>query len=128
MSHSIKIPTAFLQEAREVCSPEVECPALLFGRRDTVYSWRWAKNLLRDKYAFEIDPEEMYRYIREGEETGLELLAIFHTHPGEPKPSRLDLRHMRLWKIPWIIANIYTWQVAGWALEGELKEVEIAFV
>ncbi|MFN3805190.1 MAG: M67 family metallopeptidase [Pyrobaculum sp.] len=128
MSHSIKIPTAFLQEAREVCSPEAECPALLFGRGNTVYTWRWAKNLLGDRHAFEISPEEMYKHIKEGEEAGLELLAIFHTHPGDPKPSPLDLRHMRLWRIPWIIANIYTWEVAGWLLEGGLREVEIAFI
>ena len=119
----MKIPAAFIQEARARCRPEAECVALLFGRGGAAAAWRWVRNAAASPVAFKIDPEELYAALREAEEVGLELVAIFHTHPGPPAPSAQDLRHMALWKVIWVIADVYTWDLAAWRL-GEGLERE----
>jgi len=113
----VKIPTRLLEEAKQRCAPDAECPALLFGKGETVLTWSWLRNVLNSPIAFLLDPEEMYRAITEAESSGLDLVAIFHTHPGPPIPSPLDLRHMRLWPVVWVISNIYTWETVAWRLE-----------
>ncbi|MEZ0319968.1 MAG: M67 family metallopeptidase [Pyrobaculum sp.] len=118
----MKLPATFIQEARARCRPEAECVALLFGRDDAVTAWRWVRNAAASPVAFRIDPEELYTALREAEELGLDLLAIFHTHPGPPVPSAQDLRHMALWRVVWVIADIYTWEVAAWRLGRGLEK------
>ncbi|ACB40210.1 M67 family metallopeptidase [Pyrobaculum neutrophilum] len=115
----MKIPPLFFKEAAERCRPEAECAALLFGEGETVKTWRWVRNVLESPTAFRIDPEELYRAVTEAEEAGLALVAIFHTHPGPPVPSPLDIRHMRLWPVVWVISDVYTWETAGWRLSEE---------
>ncbi|MEM1572679.1 Mov34/MPN/PAD-1 family protein [Pyrobaculum sp.] len=121
----MRIPREFLEEARRRCTPQEECVALLFGRDNAVAKWRWVRNLAGSPVAFRIDPEEMYRAITEAEEEGLELLAIFHTHPGPPTPSSVDLKYMRLWPVVWIISNTFSWKTTAWRLEKTLREVQI---
>lgn len=55
----------------------------------------------------------------------LEVVALYHTHPScPPTPSLLDLRGMRLWPIPWVIACRD--DVKAWTLEEDgVREVEI---
>ena len=88
----MKILARLLEEARQRCSPVAECPALLFGREETVLTWSWLRNVLNSPTAFLLDPEETYRAITDAEASGLELVAIFHTHPGPlpPAPSTLN--------------------------------------
>ena len=78
------------------CTPGAECAALLFGRGDVVEAWRWMRNVLNSPAAFRLDAEEMYKALAEAEGAGRELVAIFHTHPGPPDPSPLDVRYMFL--------------------------------
>ncbi|MEM1662786.1 MAG: Mov34/MPN/PAD-1 family protein [Pyrobaculum sp.] len=120
----MKIPSDFFKEARSICREEVECVAFLFGVGGEVKKWRWMKNTARSKYAFRLDPEEIYIAFLEAAE--LEHVAIFHTHPGEPVPSPIDIYYMGLWRVVWIIADIYTWRVAAWRVrERKLEKVEI---
>lgn len=121
----MRIPKEFLEEARRRCTPREECVALLFGRGDAVTKWRWARNVAGSPVAFRIDPEEMYSAMAEAEEEGLELLGIFHTHPGPPIPSGVDLKYMRLWPVVWVISSMYSWRTAAWRFEKTLREVKI---
>jgi hypothetical protein len=86
----VKIPTKFLEEAKLKCRPEAECPALLFGRGETVIDWRWLRNVLNSPVAFLLDPEEMYRVLTEAEVVRAGAGGnIPHTpRPANPKPRR----------------------------------------
>lgn len=119
----MRLPSAFMEEARARCGPDVECPALLFGRGAVVEMWTWPRNVAGSPYAFRLDPEEVYLHISAAGD--LDLLAVFHTHPGSPMPSPIDLRYMRLWPVVWIIADVYTWGVAAWRLHGGLERVPL---
>ncbi len=52
---------------------------------------------------FYIDPELFYTILISAEESGLEFLGIFHSHPAQPNPSPWDLEYMQLHQNVWII-------------------------
>lgn len=52
---------------------------------------------------FYIDPELFYTILISAEESGLEFLGIFHSHPAQPNPSNWDLEYMKLHQNVWII-------------------------
>jgi len=110
------------------CTPGAECAALLFGRGDVVEAWRWMRNVLNSPAAFRLDAEEMYKALAEAEEAGRELVAIFHTHPGPPAPSPLDVRYMAVWRVVWLIANVYTWEAAAWILKNGVEQVPVEYI
>ncbi len=68
---------------------------------------RWAKQLLpfANHFAPEsrhnrylIDPRDMLRAEEEAERLGLDVIGVFHSHPGHPaRPSEFD----REWALPW---------------------------
>ncbi|MFP3200283.1 peptidase [Thermoproteus sp. CP80] len=122
----MRVPRAFVEEARGRCNPDEECAALLFGVGDAARRWAWMENAARSPVEFRLDPERVYRAIADAERLGLELVAIFHTHPGAPVPSPLDLRHMAMWPVVWIIGDVRTMELRAWRLErGVLREVDI---
>lgn len=56
---------------------------------------------------FSMDPLEAFKEIEKAENEGLELVAIFHSHPGKgiPAPSGTDQTFMRYWPVVWLISN-----------------------
>ena len=81
---------ALLAEARR--SPQIECCGLLGGRHGVVTTVFSARNTLASPRAFEIAPEELFRFFREMRAAGLEHLGIYHSHPtGENAPSERDI-------------------------------------
>ncbi|MEZ0248975.1 MAG: M67 family metallopeptidase [Thermoproteus sp.] len=120
------VPRRFLDEAERRCTPREECAALLFGTGDRVELWRWLENAAGSPYEFKLRPEDVYKAVVDAEALGAELVAIFHTHPGPPTPSRVDLKYMMMWPVVWIIRDVYTGEVRGWRLRGaRLESVNI---
>jgi len=65
-----------------------------------------ARNVGGSPVEFEADPRDTLTAHYVAENLGLEVVGVFHTHPcGKPAPSQLDLRGMRLWPVPWVIAT-----------------------
>ncbi|MEB3764636.1 MAG: M67 family metallopeptidase [Desulfurococcales archaeon] len=65
-----------------------------------------AKNLEESSVRFEMDPWDIVMGHLVAEKYGLDLVAVFHTHPcGVSRPSGLDLKGMKNWRVPWIIAS-----------------------
>ncbi|MFB6491429.1 MAG: Mov34/MPN/PAD-1 family protein [Thermoproteus sp. AZ2] len=121
----MRVPRAFLEEAKARCKPEAECAALLFGRGGDVLKWRWAE-AEADKYSFRIGAEEVYRAVTDAEAEGLELIAIFHSHPVGSRPSSVDAKYMRLWPVAWIIMDASTGEARAWRLGPQgLEEIPI---
>lgn len=81
-----------IEEARR--DPQVECCGLLGGRDGVISEIFPAGNALASPVAFEIAPEELFRFFRGIREAGLEHLGIYHSHPvGENAPSPRDIEH-----------------------------------
>jgi proteasome lid subunit RPN8/RPN11 len=80
-----------LHHARE--NPLAECCGLLAGREGTITRAFEAVNAASDPIkSYEIAPAEIFNAMREMRASGLELLAIYHSHPtGENRPSARDI-------------------------------------
>ncbi len=81
--------------------------------------------------SFSINPEIEYQLLIEAEELGESLVGIYHSHPAPPKPSKTDLKNMRLNPVIWLISSKATgeWISKAFILEGEVvSEVSIKYV
>jgi proteasome lid subunit RPN8/RPN11 len=79
-----------LDEARRV--PGEECCGLLAGSDGLITAIFPANNALASPSRYEITPVELFRLTREIRAAGLELMGIYHSHPGgENRPSARDI-------------------------------------
>lgn len=65
-------------------------------------------NELNSPTRFEIDPEVLYRVMKEAEAKGLDVVGFYHSHLGYGAgPSAIDLEHMRFVSgLVWFVCNI----------------------
>jgi len=127
----VKIPQSILKKMEEVAKQKrgtEELAGVMLGYKihDTVYvrKFKIGENILHDPFRFFLDPEQLYKFIIEGEEKGLELVALWHTHPSSPNPSLIDLKYMELWPIVWIITSSLTGEfTASIYRDGKLHSV-----
>ncbi|MEM1543126.1 MAG: M67 family metallopeptidase [Candidatus Bathyarchaeia archaeon] len=86
------------------------------------------RNILESEIMFQIDPEEFLRVLLDLEGEGLTHLGFFHSHPGNARPSMLDLKYMRLWpESIWIIVSSVNYEFAAYQItDGNLREVYIS--
>jgi len=125
-----------LYRIRRRASPQEGCALLLGHLRsedNTVIVTRIVEtdNVDRSHATFSIDPEDQYRILEEAARDRLELVAIFHSHPAPPRPSRRDLQYMVYNPCVWIIDGIRGGRrklMAYQLIEGKLHQVEIKTV
>lgn len=93
----LTIPDLLLDEVVEHARREspLECCGLLAGSPDGRVVSRYAiENAARSPIEYETDPRGMLFAFRDMRARGIELLAIYHSHPtSEAVPSRRDLAH-----------------------------------
>lgn len=72
------------------------------------------------RVAYQAEPAALIKAIQELEEGGLELLAIYHSHPtGSAQPSPSD-QQQAYWRVPYVIFALQAGQVRAYKLpEGE---------
>lgn len=107
-----------------------EAVALLFGLMDgdvwSVEEVMPMRNSLMSPYAFSIAPEDLYRAYVWAERMGLELVGIFHSHMGEPYPSPVDVRYMKLNPVVWVISGRGASECRAFIINGDSpSEVEL---
>lgn len=70
----------------------LEACGILAGRDGRVRRVYAVDNLLRSPVAFEMEPQQQLHAMLHLEEAGLEMLAIYHSHPKGPQtPSPTDI-------------------------------------
>jgi len=83
-------------------------------------------NVLRSPTRFRMDPTEQWQAFQTFEASGLELIAIVHSHPGgPPTPSPTDLAEFAYPGVLYLIASPAPndWQLrAFWLDEGTIRE------
>lgn len=73
-----------------------EACGLLSGRRDRAAAFHAARNIEASPFGFEMDAGDLARILDGIERNGLELVAIFHSHPRSPAvPSTRDIGESR---------------------------------
>lgn len=109
-----------------------EAVALLFGRVHertvTIDRIELVENILDSSTSFAVEPMTQYQLLMDADKRGQELVCIFHSHPGGPRPSSRDRENMNLNPVIWLIASKKneTWESHAFLLEdGHIKQVEV---
>lgn len=93
------------------CLPEEAC-GLVGGVEGEARVVLAVANQLHSPVRFRMDPTEQLRAFQALESAGLELIAIFHSHPnGPPTPSPTDVAE---YDYPGVLALILTPGDTGW--------------
>ncbi len=125
----MKLVLGPLREVLKVHADGVESVGFILGVRrgevlEAMVLYR-VDNELSSPVEFRANPWHVVQAHRVAELYKLEVIALYHTHPScPPIPSSLDIKGMRLWPIPWIIAC--RGLVKAWRLgDGIVEEVEV---
>ena len=105
---SLKLPRPIyerlLDEARKALPDE--CCGLLGGQGTVVQRVYAATNQLASPVAYEIAPRELFDIFRDLRAHGLELVAIYHSHPqSDNSPSQRDLECAYYPEVAYIIIS-----------------------
>ncbi|MGM0461696.1 MAG: M67 family metallopeptidase [Fibrobacterota bacterium] len=78
------------------------------GKKDSrVILGRRMKNIDASREHFTLDPAEQFAVLREFRNSGVEIAAVYHSHPETPaRPSREDIRLAHDEKISYIIISM----------------------
>ena len=112
-----------------------ECCGLLLGKFEKnvieVKEVVEAENVLGSPVAFEVDAELVFKTTKRAEESGLELVGIYHSHPNiAAYVSSRDSEIMKLWPgVAWLIISAAKERVierkAYILKDGRIEELEI---
>jgi [CysO sulfur-carrier protein]-S-L-cysteine hydrolase len=92
--NNLQIPRRLYDDmiAQAVAELPNECCGLLAGRDGRVSQRYPLSNALSSPVRYESDPKALFAAFKDMRDAGIELLAIYHSHPtSEPVPSRTDL-------------------------------------
>ncbi len=111
------------------CLPEEAC-GLLGGRNGTARLVIRVENALHSARAYRMDAVQQWMAFRALDEQGLDLLAIFHSHPqGPAEPSPTDVEQFAYPGVATLIlspAGGGDWQARAFRLDGgNIVEMEL---
>lgn len=111
----------------------LEACGLLGGQNGRVLSHYRVDNILRSPVAYEMDPLQQVRAMLEIEAKGMELTAIYHSHPqGAARPSPTDIAQAYYPEAAQLIISLQTPEQpqtrAFYIVDGEVTEVPYKIV
>ena len=96
---------AMIEHARQVAP--LECCGLLGGTELRAQRYYPLRNELASPVRYQGDARDMLAAFRDLRENGLELVAIYHSHPSSPAvPSRTDLQNNFYEDTPQLILSL----------------------
>ena len=117
-----------MQQEVQARLPEEACGALL-GRNGQAQQAVAVTNMLHSPVRFRMEPREQVRLFQRMEAEGLELLAVYHSHPaGPPTPSPTDTAEAYY---PGVVQLVWSQAAGGWICrgfliqDGQYEEVEL---
>lgn len=132
MRSKLKISSCLLEEiVRDSLTEDREVCGFLLGTMNDesfkVVELYKAKNISQtNRVRFEVDPTSVYETHRYADEVGLEVIGVYHSHPGPPVPSTIDLEGMKNWPVAWLIVSSVDGSVAAYTMEdGFVRELEV---
>ena len=128
----LRVPREHLEKLRKETQnayPNETC-GLLFGYRDgdclIATETEVLPNLDHSSVSFNIDPMDLYKALVDAEGRGLSLVAIFHSHGMDARPSGKDKEFMGWWPVPWLILSTTNNKFGAFILDKDrCREVKI---
>lgn len=110
-----------------------ECCGILGGKDDSICHLYKVKNSARSKVSYLMDPREQIRIFKEMRTLGIELRAVYHSHPNHPPyPSKTDVELAYYPEAVYMIISIndsMDTNIRGFRIiNGEITEVDLKFL
>jgi [CysO sulfur-carrier protein]-S-L-cysteine hydrolase len=124
---SISLTAGQIEELVRVAKgvlPDESC-ALLLGKNDAVVEILPMRNIDESPVTFSMESTELVDAYNLAEIKGLQVIAIFHSHPAQPSPSSSDIKFMEINPVVWLIYSTTEWQLKAYVYEDYVKEVTI---
>lgn len=107
---------AQISEHSRNCLPAEGC-GLIAGKGETALAFLPIANKLKSPSNFRMEPQEQLDAMLWMDSQGMELLAIFHTHPGGPEvPSSTDIAEFEypgLASVIWTPSSLRAFRIEG---------------
>jgi proteasome lid subunit RPN8/RPN11 len=108
--------------------PNESC-AFLLGHNDKVKEILEVRNSDESPVTFRIESKDLLNAYCLAESKGLQVIAIFHSHPTKPWPSSTDVKFMEINPIAWVIYSTTDGQLKAFIHDDDLvKEVHIRII
>jgi [CysO sulfur-carrier protein]-S-L-cysteine hydrolase len=104
--------------------PNESC-GLLLGENDAVVEILPMRNVDESPLTFSIESTELVDAYNLAESKGLQVIAIFHSHPAQPSPSSTDIKFMEINPVVWLIYSTTEWRLKAYVYDEYVKEVTI---
>lgn len=107
-----------------------ECCAFLLGEHNDddrkVAIILRMRNIDESPVSFSIDPAELLNAYTLADTKGMEITAIFHSHPAKASPSSTDIKYMQINPVAWVIYSTTENEIRAFVYENEdIKEIGI---
>ncbi|MFL6371606.1 MAG: Mov34/MPN/PAD-1 family protein [Nitrososphaera sp.] len=103
----ISLTIAQIEELRRIAEgalPNESCALLLAERNDgKVARILPMRNVEESPVSFTMDPSEVMEAYNIADSFGMQVIAIFHSHPAKPSPSSIDIKFMEINPVIWLI-------------------------
>ena len=104
--------------------PNESC-AFLLGRDGRVIEILPMRNADESAVTFSIEPQELLRAYDLAEGKRLQVIGIFHSHPGRPAPSGTDRKFMEINPVVWLIYSTTDYGFKAYNYENDVVEVAV---
>ena len=106
----LEIPNTIFQQMvaqAKALSPVEDC-GILAGSNGRVEKFYKMTNTDNSSSHYMMDPKEQFAAVKEIRSAGLEMLAIYHSHPETPaKPSAVDIRLALTPNVIYVIVSLH---------------------
>jgi len=107
----------------------LESCALLLGKIDEdkaiVSRVIFAKNADKSQTTFSIEPNELLDAYKEAENSGLDIVGIFHSHPAPARPSATDTKYMEINPVAWLIMSTTENELMAFLYDSTIRKLEL---
>ncbi len=107
----------------------LESCALLLGKIDEdkaiVSRVIFAKNADKSQTTFSIEPNELLEAYKEAENSGFDIVGIFHSHPAPARPSATDTKYMEINPVAWLIMSTTENELMVFLYDNTIRKLEL---
>jgi len=109
--------------------PNESC-AFLLGDNGKAVKILPMRNIDESPVTFSIEPAELLHAYKLAESEGMQVIAIFHSHPAKPSPSSTDIKFMEINPVIWLIYSTTESQLKAFVYDDDdiVEEIAIAIV
>jgi proteasome lid subunit RPN8/RPN11 len=128
---TLSLTSAQVQELVQIAKDALpnECCAFLLAEHNNsgkVAMILPMRNIDESPVSFSIDPTELLNVYNLADDKGMEVAAIFHSHPAKASPSSTDIKYMEVNPVIWIIYSTTQNEIRAFVVENQvIREISI---